>query len=100
RPRGGAAAELDTSELEQRLAHLLRNWRDDLREVLIGRHGEAEDLRLADVYGRALPAGYIEDISPERAAHDVEQLAALAGPDDLRLSLHTVTRDGVPSLRL
>ncbi|WP_028920402.1 NAD-glutamate dehydrogenase [Pseudoxanthomonas suwonensis] len=100
RPRGGAAAELDTSELEQRLAHLLRNWRDDLRELLIGRHGEAEGLRLADVYGRALPAGYIEDISPERAAHDVEQLAALAGPDDLRLSLHTVTRDGVPSLRL
>jgi len=100
RPRGGAAAELDTGELERRLARLLRNWRDDLRELLIARHGEAEGLRLANGYGRALPAGYIEDISPELAANDVEQLAALAGPEDLRLSLHTIAREGGSHLRL
>ncbi|WP_374321667.1 NAD-glutamate dehydrogenase [Pseudoxanthomonas kaohsiungensis] len=100
RPRAGAAAELDTTELERRLAHLLRNWQDDLRELLIARHGEAEGLRLANGYGRALPAGYIEDISPELAANDVEQLAALTGPDDLRLSLHTVAREGTAGLRL
>ncbi len=100
RPRGAAAAELDTAGLERRLAHLLRNWQDDLRELLIARHGEGEGLRLASVFGRALPAGYIEDISPELAANDVEQLAALAGPDDLRLSLHAVAREGAPGLRL
>ena len=100
RPRGGAAADLDTAELERRLAHLLRNWQDDLRELLIARHGEGEGLRLASVFGRALPAGYIEDISPELAANDVEQLAALAGPDDLRLSLHAVAREGSAGLRL
>ncbi|AKC85406.1 NAD-glutamate dehydrogenase [Pseudoxanthomonas suwonensis] len=100
RPRAGAAAELDTAELERRLAHLLRNWQDDLRELLITRHGEAEGLRLATGYGRALPAGYIEDVSPELAANDVEQLAALTGPEDLRLSLHAVAREGNAGLRL
>ncbi|RZA11413.1 MAG: NAD-glutamate dehydrogenase, partial [Lysobacteraceae bacterium] len=39
-------------------------------------------------YGRALPAGYIEEVSPAVAADDVEHLAALTGPDDLRLSLY------------
>ncbi len=100
RPRAGSAAELDTGELERRLAHLLRNWQDDLRELLIARHGEGEGLRLTNGYGRALPAGYIEDISPELAANDVEQLAALSGPDDLRLSLHAVSREGTSGLRL
>ena len=100
RPRAGAATDMDTGELERRLAHLLRNWQDDLRELLIARHGEAEGLRMANGYGRALPAGYIEDITPELAANDVEQLAALAGPEDLRLSLHAVPREGTAGLRL
>src|SRR5690606_23447863 len=62
--------------------------------------GEVEGLRLAASYGRALPAGYIEDVSPELAANDVEQLAALAGPEDLRLRLHSAPREGGAGLRL
>jgi glutamate dehydrogenase len=85
---------VDTAQLEQRLAHLLRNWQDDLRELLISRHGEATGLRLASGYGRALPAGYIEEVSPELAANDVEHMAALSGPGDLRLSLQHVRRAG------
>jgi len=92
RPKAGEAVQVDIAELERRLAHLLRNWQDDLRELLIARHGEAVGLRLANAYGRALPAGYIEEVSPELAANDVEQLAALTGPDDLRLSLQLVPR--------
>ncbi|WP_374011605.1 NAD-glutamate dehydrogenase [Pseudoxanthomonas koreensis] len=100
RPRAGAPAHVDIPALEQRLAHLLRNWRDDLRELLIARHGETEGLRLANGCGRALPAGYIEDVSPELAANDVERLAALTGPDDLRLSLQPVTHEGPAGVRL
>ncbi|WP_125077400.1 NAD-glutamate dehydrogenase domain-containing protein [Pseudoxanthomonas sp. SGT-18] len=100
RPKAGEVVDLDIAELERRLAHLLRNWQDDLRELLIARHGEVEGLRLAASYGRALPAGYIEDVSPELAANDVEQLAALAGPEDLRLSLHSAPREGGAGLRL
>ena len=100
RPKPGEALELDTSALEQSLAHLLRNWQDDLRETLVARHGEADGLRLASTYGRALPAGYIEDSSTESAASDVEHLASLSGPADLHLSLQAVRREGQDGLRL
>ncbi|MEP6908756.1 MAG: NAD-glutamate dehydrogenase domain-containing protein, partial [Pseudoxanthomonas sp.] len=102
RPCAGVQVNVDTAELESRLAHLLRNWQDDLRETLIGRHGESEGLKLSGSYARALPAGYIENVSPEIAASDVEHLAALKGPEDLRLSLHLSRRqrEGEGRLRL
>ncbi|MBP3985221.1 NAD-glutamate dehydrogenase [Pseudoxanthomonas helianthi] len=88
RPKVGDQVDVDTAALEQELAHLLRNWQDDLRETLIARRGEGEGLKLAARFGRALPAGYIESVSAEVAASDVENLAALDDGDDLRLSLH------------
>ena len=102
RPHAGEQVNIDTAQLEARLAHLLRNWQDDLREILIARHGESAGLKLAGSYARALPAGYIENVSPELAASDVENLAALEGPQDLRLSLHLSRRqrDGEGRLRL
>src|SRR5690606_24498953 len=90
RPKPGQMLDVDTVELEQKLAHLLRNWQDDLREALVAGHGESEGLRIAARIGKALPAGYIEDNSTAVAAHDVSQLDARTGPDDLRLSLQSV----------
>ena len=86
RPKAGEQVEVDTSALEGDIAHLLRNWQDDLRETLVSRHGETEGLRIASRIGKALPAGYIEDNSTAVAASDVSQLDALTGPDDLRLT--------------
>ncbi len=100
RSKAGQVLEFDAADLEQRLAHVLRNWNDDLREALVARHGEAEGLSIATRIGRALPAGYIEDSTTEVAANDVSQLAALAGPQDLRLSLQSVPRDNGNGLRL
>ncbi len=88
RLRVGARPQVDAAALELRLTELVRNWQDDLRECLVRRCGEERGLRLAARYGRALPAGYIEEVTPEIAAADVEHLAALAGPDDLRMSLY------------
>uniref|UniRef100_UPI001953A27A NAD-glutamate dehydrogenase domain-containing protein n=1 Tax=Enterobacter hormaechei TaxID=158836 RepID=UPI001953A27A len=68
--------QVDTAELEQKLAQVLRNWQDDLREALVSRHGETEGLRIAARIGKALPAGYIEDNSTAVAANDVSQLDA------------------------
>ncbi|MGQ4584218.1 NAD-glutamate dehydrogenase domain-containing protein [Lysobacter sp. F60174L2] len=98
RPKSGEAIQVDNAAIEAELAEIVRNWRDDLRELLVERHGEQRGLELANGYGRALPAGYIEDVSVSIAADDVEHLAALKGPDDLRLSLYR-TRPGVGGLR-
>ncbi|MDR2872691.1 MAG: NAD-glutamate dehydrogenase [Xanthomonadaceae bacterium] len=101
RPKADALVEVDMAVLEMRLVQALRNWQDDLREQLIIRCGESAGLKLASSYGKALPASYIEEVSPGIAAGDVEQLAALHGPQDLRLSLHWVRREGnEDSLRL
>jgi glutamate dehydrogenase len=87
RPRRGEEVVADAARLNARLAAIVRNWSDDLREQLVARHGEERGLALANGYGRALPAGYIEKVSAAVAADDVEQLAALTPEDDLRLSL-------------
>ena len=87
RPRKGEAVQVDAAQIDARLSAIVRNWQDDLREQLVSRHGEERGLALADRYGRALPAGYIEKVSAGVAADDVEQLAALSPDNDLRLSL-------------
>ncbi|MFC3129196.1 NAD-glutamate dehydrogenase [Coralloluteibacterium stylophorae] len=98
RPKAGTHA-VDQAEIDARLAEIVRNWHDELRDLLVRRCGEAEGLRLARVYGRALPAGYIEEVTPEGAAADVERVAALRGPDDLRLSFYRARRGDREGLR-
>src|SRR5690606_13861946 len=52
-------------------------------------------LKLANRYGRALPTGYIEQVTPEIAARDVQCLASLADATDLRVNLYrSRKRDG------
>ena len=98
RPKSGEAIQVDNAAIEAELAGIVRNWQDDLREQLVARNGEERGLALCSSYGRALPAGYIENISAKVAANDVEHLAALKGPDDLGLSLFRA-HQGVGGLR-
>ncbi|MCF7220260.1 NAD-glutamate dehydrogenase domain-containing protein [Marilutibacter chinensis] len=98
RPKSGEAIEIDHAAIEAELAEIVRNWQDDLRDALIRRHGEQEGLHISQRFGRALPAGYIQHSGAEAAARDVEHLAALTGPEDLRLSLCRV-HEGTAGLR-
>jgi glutamate dehydrogenase len=98
RPKAGGA-EVDQGAIEARLAQIVRNWHDELRELLIARHGEDKGLKLANRYGKALPTGYIEEVTPEIAAADAERAASLRGADDLRLSLYRPARAEGKQLR-
>ncbi len=89
RPKAGTHGDVDTAALGRRLEEIVRDWHDALREQLVQRSDEAHGLELANRFGRALPAGYIEDVSPEAAAIDVERLAALDETHDLGLNLYT-----------
>ncbi len=99
RPKAGDRPALDVADLEARIAQLVRNWYDELRDALVQKHGEERGLKLASRYGKALPAGYIEESSTSVAAQDVEIAAALKGPEDIRLSLYRPRRKGDSSLR-
>src|SRR5690606_41412219 len=63
--------------------------------------GEERGLAMANRYGRALPAGYIESATPEIAAADVERLAALGTDSPLELALQQLPSppDGETALR-
>ena len=88
RPKAGAPADFDQEALEAELAGIVRDWHDELRETLVREHGEEAGLRLFQRYGRALPAGYVEAVSPAIAAADVLQASKLTGPDDLRIAFY------------
>ncbi|HEX7113451.1 MAG TPA: NAD-glutamate dehydrogenase domain-containing protein [Mizugakiibacter sp.] len=88
RPRPGDHVQFDADEIEARLAQIVRDWHDELRETLVQRLGEQRGLELANRYGRALPPGYIEEVTPAIAAGDVEMAASLEGPDAIRQSLY------------
>jgi glutamate dehydrogenase len=74
------------AELEQRLAAVVRNWGDDLRDRLVEEHGEEQGLARFRRYGTAFRAGYMADNLPRVAVDDIDRLEAL-GPDDIGLHL-------------
>jgi glutamate dehydrogenase len=88
RPKPGDKPPYDVAELEAKIGQIVRNWQDELRETLVRKHGEDKGTRLASRYGKALPAGYIEEVSAHVAASDVEAVASLRGADEIRLSLY------------
>ncbi|HET7593380.1 MAG TPA: NAD-glutamate dehydrogenase, partial [Rhodanobacteraceae bacterium] len=89
RPRTGEQVNVDMAKLEARLAPIVRSWHDELRDALVQGLGEERGAQLANRWGRAFTAGYIEDTTPARAAEDVGILTAMTGAgDDMRLALH------------
>ncbi len=88
RPRVGEHPDYDLAAMEAKLARIVRNWHDDLRDALIERVGSERGARLLSRYGRALSAGYIEEVTPQRAAEDVETLSELSSENDIRLRLY------------
>jgi glutamate dehydrogenase len=88
RPKIGDRPVYDIAALETALASIVRNWYDDLRDNLIGMLGEQQGIVLANRYGKALPAGYVDEVSAELAAADVKALAGLSGNDAVSMSFY------------
>ena len=88
RPKAGAKVEFDQDRLEAELAGIVRDWHDELREILVRDNGEEQGLRLFQRYGRVLPTSYSDAVSPQLAAADVMQAALLTGPGDQRISFY------------
>ncbi len=94
RPKAGSTVQADAAAIEQRIASIVRNWHDGLREALVRTRGESEGLRLARRFARGLPPGYIDAVSPEAAAEDLSRADQLASEKDLGLSLYAA-EDGL-----
>src|SRR5207342_2628708 len=88
RPRSGEKVQVDAAALEAQLTRIVRNWHDELRDELVESQGEEAGLKLANRFAKALPAGYVESVSPTQAALDVLQASQLSSASDQRLSLY------------
>ena len=88
RPEGQCSENYDIGEIEDQITAVVRSWHDELRDVLIERHGERSGMDIARRFEQAMPPVYRDEVPPRVAAFDVEKIAALAGPDDIGLSLY------------
>jgi glutamate dehydrogenase len=93
RPDGPCIENFDVAEIEERIVAAVRSWQDDLREVLIERHGERHGMELAKRFSEAIPPVYMDEVEPSVAAFDVEKIDGLGGPDDIGLSLYRPADD-------
>ncbi|MCX7512505.1 NAD-glutamate dehydrogenase [Frateuria hangzhouensis] len=88
RPKIGDRPNYDSAALEQAVAAIVRNWHDDVRDALVAARGDHAGVVLANRYVKALPVGYVDEVSPEVAAEDVWELSQLEGDDAVRMSFY------------
>ena len=83
-----AQATPDIVAIEHELAAVARSWNDDLLDMLIDAHGDAEGTRRHRCYATILPPQYKVDFSPRAAVADIDRILPLQKCGDIALSLY------------
>ncbi len=99
RPKPGEDPRPDVHALEQKIVQAIRSWNDELKEILVQKHGEDRGMSLAERIGEAFPAAYQEDVSPWVSSFDVEKIDALGDEQDLGMSLYRPRKKGTSIIR-
>ena len=89
------------ASVETKLREAVQSWTDQLRTALLERLDEKTALHLYNRFRHCFPVSYQEEISPQRAAADVEDLAAVSnGQSRIEMSLARVPDASNGQLRL
>ncbi len=99
-PKGGQIGDIDTSDIERRLAAASRSWRDDFTAAVIGEYGDERGSRLGRSYLESFPEAYKEDFSPATASADLGRLEAIEGDSGLDIALYAHVDAGRGEARL
>src|SRR3954468_175652 len=88
-PTGDQVPDVDTADLERRLAEASRSWRDNFAQAVIAEYGEEVGTVLGRRYAESFPEAYKEDYTARRASVDLRRLEAVRtdGPNDSGLDL-------------
>ncbi len=97
---GETIPEIETGELERRLAEASRSWRDDFAAAVLTEYGEEAGSRLGRRYADAWPEAYKEDFSARTASIDLGRLEAIPGEAGLDLALYEELDAGRGEARL
>ncbi|MBJ7357864.1 MAG: NAD-glutamate dehydrogenase [Nocardioides sp.] len=87
-PKGDDIPQVDTLDLERRLAEASRSWRDDFVSAVIAEYGEEVGTTLGRRYVGSFPEAYKEDFSARTAAVDLGRLESIQGDEGIGLSLY------------
>lgn len=90
--------QVDTRDLERKLAAVARRWEDDLRDALVEAEGEGAGLALERRWAPAFPVSYRERVPVRAAVHDIRKLASLGDQQPLAVALYRPL--GAPDGRL
>ncbi|MDQ3483842.1 MAG: NAD-glutamate dehydrogenase, partial [Actinomycetota bacterium] len=99
-PKGESIPEIDTPDLERRLAEASRSWRDDFITAVISEFGEESGALLGRRYLDSFPEAYKEDFSARAAAVDLGRLEAIEGNEGFDHSLYQEVDAGRGEARL
>ena len=75
----GGLPDVDTVDLERRLAEASRSWSDDLVGELLAEHGEERGAGMGRRWAGAFPEAYKEDFAASTGATDAGRLEELLG---------------------
>ncbi len=99
-PKGTQIPEIDTSDLERRLAEASRSWRDDFTAAVIAEYGEDVGAVLGRRYLDSFPEAYKEDFTARTASVDLGRLEGIIGDQGLDQSLYQSVDAGLGEARL
>ena len=85
--------EYDLKRLENKVALLARNWRDDLQTASIEGFGEEQANLLMDRFRDAFPASYRDDFNARTAVFDLQHISELDEGAPLALSLYRLVEE-------
>ncbi|RME61772.1 MAG: NAD-glutamate dehydrogenase, partial [Alphaproteobacteria bacterium] len=92
RTRPGMVPDVDPDKLDERVADVVKGWRERLRDALIAAHGEEQGRLLYYSFEDAFPVAYRENFGAEDAVMDLAKLDSL---DDAHArAYHLYRRDG------
>ncbi len=85
--------DVNTADIERRLADVYRTWEDDLQLALNEVLGEEEAAAANAIYLHAFPASYKEDFLPRMAVADIRHMATMNETAPMDLSFYRAVED-------
>ena len=98
--KGETIPEIDTLDLERRLAETSRSWSDDFTTAVLAEYGEEAGSILGRRYVDSFPEAYKEDFAPRTASVDLGRLENIPGEAGLDHSLYQPVDAGRGEARL
>jgi glutamate dehydrogenase len=91
----GPRPHVSIHQLEEQIRHAIRTWDDGFADAMEEVHGESEGMRLTQERQAHFSPGYRGSFTPMEAAHDLDEIAALAGLDKgLRIRARVYRKHG------